>query len=481
MRYSILLTFLPALALADVGITNGTNRAEVNSNLQLRTTSAADGGIVSETQLVGGTSRSGKPQPVDVGPTGRLSVGQPAVAFFDSLDGTVVNPSLWQVSLLTHTVTQPANAILLNAAAVTTINLYSMVTSTRQVQFNGLARPIVEARIKPSTVAEANATMEFGLMAALTNAAPTDGMFFRWNVSGEFRCIASFGGTEATSASLTNPTIDVYSELRLELRDDSVLCYVNENLVATVLIPVGQSHPTVLRKLPMMARVYTAGSAPAVAPQLFIASPTIYVQDLQGASWGEQQIAGSGYGAWQTPLTPFGQTALHTNNTLAAACTASNTAACVTGLGGVFSMTAPAVSAANDWILFDYTVPAGRTLKIYSITCSSYVVTAPAAGGLLMFFAGLESSAVSLVTTDTTVTTAAFAYGARKFNIGSIQHLLAVGSGGSFTWSSGRVPLTVTSRTPTSTSGHFQIIVRSPSITAATVINGACGVTGHFE
>ena len=112
-------------------------------------------------------------------------------------------------------------------------------------------------------------------------------------------------------------------------------------------------------------------------------------------------MAAIGRGCWQSPVTAFGQTANHANNSTPVSATLSNTAAGYTTLGGRFQFAAPA-GAATDFALFAFQVPGDYQLIITGVEISAMNTGAAVAttATILDWSIGVNSSNVSLATAD---------------------------------------------------------------------------------
>jgi hypothetical protein len=94
------------------------------------------------------------------------------------------------------------------------------------------------------------------------------------------------------------------------------------------------------------------------------------------------------------------QTANHANSAATGSASLSNTAASYSTLGGKWRVNS-IVGAETDFAMFGYQVPSTHRLVLTGCMISSVVVVAlGAAGGVLEWSLGLDSTAVSLATTD---------------------------------------------------------------------------------
>jgi hypothetical protein len=122
---------------------------------------------------------------------------------------------------------------------------------------------------------------------------------------------------------------------------------------------------------------------------------------LQNKPWSNLMLS-VGRGAYQSPVSPFGQTSNSANSTNPTNATLSNTAAGYTTLGGEFAFAA-AAGAATDYALFAFQVPTGYQLIVPCVRISC--VNTGAIGSaitptILRWAIGVNASNVSLATTD---------------------------------------------------------------------------------
>ena len=277
----------------------------------------------------------------------RQSSGIDSLQFYESVDGTVVNTNNWVQSQATMT-QAIANAFhVLNSGAITTINTYSIITSTRQFQMLTNFASHISWMLKTPNVPQANAVMEVGCGFAATTAVPTtSGAYFRWKSDGTFVAVVNWSGTEAASGALSNPSVNVVHIFDIVISHTVVQFFVDDVLVATIL-PGGNAVPVVPTHIPLFARVYTLGTVPATAPQLFVCLAQFIQKDLNNGKQWTHTMAGMHRAALEGPVT-FTQTANHANSTSPTSATLSNTAAGYTTLGGRYQFAAPA-GAATDF------------------------------------------------------------------------------------------------------------------------------------
>lgn len=396
---------MPQIQLFD-SVTGQT--AEIDANRALAVglpTDATDAGYVRMLDTEG--------KGISTTESGAVIVSQETVSLFEQVDGNALNTNVWTTSVSTLTVVQANGYITLNAAAGVNINSYAILSSIKYIALYGTLPLHVSINALVPQVPEANATVELGIGLCATTAAPTDGAFFRWNASGQFLAVVSSGGVETTHVlsglytdadgdTVTLPPVITDAEIyEIILVEDVVQFRVGDVLVAEVDVPAGIAYPTSSGRLPIFGRVYTGGTSPVVAPQLKIGQVVIAQQGMNQAKDWREIIAQLGRNSYQSPVTPFGQTANHTNSTNPSSATLLNTVAGYTTLGGRFQFAALA-GAVTDYALFAYQVPAGYQLTIYrtSISCVNTGVANAVTATILDWALGINASAVSLATAD---------------------------------------------------------------------------------
>lgn len=418
----------------------------------------------------------------------RLRTAIDSIIFYDPVDGAVPDINRWNQSQATMTQAVANGFLVLNSAAVTTISTYSIITSVKRAPFLSEFPLYAHWRMKTPNVPQTNATMEAGLGLVATTVAPTDGAFFRWKVDGACYAVVVFNSSE-TPVSITAPSVNVTHSYEIVFKYDEVKFLIDEVEVASIANQVGQAAPTSTARLPFFLRVYTAGSAPALAPQLYVSEVMLAQLDVNwGKSW-DQISAGMGRGVWQgqdpASLAALGQTSIWTNSGAPTARTPSNTAAAETALGGIIALGATATMAAStDYILCAYQVPVGLSLYIAGIDIGvmNSGAIGPATPTGLIVGLGLNASAVSLATVDGTQPLAAMTYGPRRIPLGIIPIVSAIPIG-----AVAAQALSVSFPNPQHhvDGGRFvHVIVRTPIayvFVASQVLTFTVGFRGYFE
>jgi hypothetical protein len=409
-----------------------------------------------------------------VTPPGRQRIGQDTIVLWDPVDGTALNTNIWASSTSTMTITQTiATGILLNAGASVATSVDAILNSIKIPARIGDFGMAVRFYAKPLNMPEANAVGELGFGSVAGTSAPTDGSFFRWT-GAAFQAVVNFNGTE-TTATLTTPTSAYHHFEIWRVYNSTSIFFVDGTAVATLLAGTNPSQSTSTR-LPVFMRVYDTGSAPAAAAQLSIGAVTANQLDLDSnKTWGEQ-LTQFGRGSYQSPITAFLQTANHTNSTSPSSATLSNTAAGYTTLGGRWQFAAIA-GAVTDYALFAFQVPAGYQLVVKQVNISSCNTGAADAttATVMDWFLGVNSSAVSLATTDSPPAS----WAPRRIPIGTQGYIVgaAIGSCAMNVVQIFDPPIVVDSQRFL----HVGLQIPIGTATASEVFRGDVMIDGYFE
>ncbi len=459
MRLSFILSLIASLALADVTV-NGT----VTANLP-------DGGV----QLF--DEHGEKLRFADH----RVDTGRDMPLFRDVFVGTsVAAHNKWAQSILTQTATVGSGAITLNASAITTINTYSTLLTVPK--FRGYADGALyfHGRARPNNLPQTNALAELGVGNALTNAAPTDGAFFRWTASGGFECVLNRGGSE-TSVVMTAPASGVYSYFAIEVWGDRMECRYStpsSGFSAETEIVLASGAPSAFNESPGgMMRVVNGAVAPALAPQLLVGIFDVSIKVIDIDRPSQTTAAISGLSGAYNPLTGA-QSANHANSTSPTSATLSNTAAGYATLGGRYQFAAP-VGAATDFALFGYQVPTSFRLIVTGIRISACNTGAAVATTATMLDWGIatDSTAVSLATADAIAATPTSA--PRRVPLGHQGFVIGAAIGAC----AESIQMTFASPITVESGRFFHVILQVPvgTATASQVIRGDVFVDAHWE
>lgn len=331
-----------------------------------------------------------------------LVTGVPRVDFSNQIEGVALDARTFNSAATTMTITQANNFITLNAAASAAINLNAQVRSWKTFPYFD-SQPLCYVftfRRPAGQTGQINELVEIGAFNSATNAAVTDGLFFRWNALGEFRAVATNNSTDAQSAVLTAPTA-LESHIGTICRLATGTQFSIDGATVATLSDAANASAVSVRGLPLAARVVTSASSPLAAPQLQV-GPMVAVRfgDLMEPSNNIQNTMENS--AVQAPLTPFAQLANHANSTSPVSAALSNTAASYTTLGGRWQFAA-AAAAATDFALFGYQVPVGYQMHVSRVAIAGVCNTVAAVATtptIMDWSVGVNASAVSLATAD---------------------------------------------------------------------------------
>jgi hypothetical protein len=391
------------------------NVAEVDSNNQLKTnlpvvdTNAGFAAMLSEVDdgTVTGSRYVKAPELTE---DYRLRVGVDTILFNEQFPGASLNTTLWSQQTTTMTITLSGGNLVLNAgnSVATTVN--ARVTSYQHFPLIGTFPLWVQICAQFPQTPQTNNVSEWGLGIATGTSAPTDGVFFRLNASGEFRGVVNFNGTETQSGTLDFATLVGTNTVRkfvISCSEETAEFWIDDQLVAEVNAPAAQGVLTSSPNLPVLLRTYNSNTTSA-AQQIKVGQVNVSIADAHTSKAWEVQQAGMGRHSsqGQTGQT-LGTTANYANSANPTAAVPTNTTAALgSGLGGQFWET-DTLAVTTDGIISSYQNPAGtstapgRVLYITRVYIASYVQTALTGGPYIAQWSlAYGHTAVSLATTD---------------------------------------------------------------------------------
>lgn len=413
----------------------------------------------------------------------RTRAGLDRPMFDLSFEGTVISQALVQQNLTSMTVAQSGGFLTLNNGGSTTAAQAANVKTYRTFPLHGSFPTYAEMWLSVINETVSNATIEFGLGFATGVAAPTDGVFFRYNSAGELRGVLCNNSVESQTGVLTSPTTAVSHHWLIVWANEEIQFWIDDVLYAVVPCPAGSAMPTSARELPMFVRVFNNGT-PSLAKKVNVGYLSVSLGDADMDMSMSHVMAGLGGGAYQVqPGTTSGQTATYANGAAPAAGTwTASTAPATNTLGGLWlSPTLPA-GAETDYPLFAYLNPAGtatlsgKTLFITGVKVSKTVVSTAIGANAMVIQWGLAvgSTASSLATTD-----AAATVGPRRIALG-YQTLAA--SAAAFSATSEELSLDLSNAPMVAPAGTYvHVIIRVLNNTAAGVLRGAVTILGYFK
>lgn len=401
------------------GNTSG-NVAEVDSNNNIKTnlpvTESQAGFSALTSEVDAGTVIGSRTQKaLEVSEDFRLRVGEDQLLFADNFSANTSENRYSWTSVVTTMTTGVTNGFqILNSgssvasAAVARFQTWQSFRATKQTNLQA------EMNLQFSAVVQTNNVCEWGFFIATGTSAPTDGVFFRINTSGELRCIVNHNGTESQSSALSVATYigtNTTQQFLIYLNSKVARFWINNILVAAIPLPAALPAMTSSQSLPLAFRNYN-NAAISTAQQMKIGEVSVMQGDLGFPKPYPHVMASMGKVASQ--LLGGGTSALYTNSLAAGAGAAmtNTTAALGSGLGGQFT-TQPTLAAGTDGIMMSYQNIAGsastqgRTLFVTGIRVQG-AVTAALTGGPVVYAYSLAygHTAVSLATADAATTKA---------------------------------------------------------------------------
>lgn len=395
--------------------------------------------------------------------------------FTDSFEGTTINPIRWTIVNTTMAATQSSIAgVTFNSGAITTATTGYMLKSART--FIKTQRSPMQSKFRARINRVNNSVMEFGFGDAGTfNGANTAGAYWQVTASGVIQPVVTYNSVDQTGTNISG-VIDVakYYTFDVIVDDDQATFFCQDTAtnamvsVQTLSLSTSAQRLFSATQLPVFARLYNTGVAPASAPSLFITD--VYAAGLDAnhnRPWA-YSLASMDRNSSQNPFTGA-QLAAWANSAEPTSATLSNTAAGYNTLGGKFQFAAVA-GAATDYALFGFQVPAPGNLTITGVDIETWNIGAAVATTptLLTWAIGTGSTAVSLAT----ATVNRIGLGAQSLPVGA-----AIGSQAPRISKSFQTPLHVAS-------GRFlHIILRMPvgTATASQVIAGMVNIEGYFD
>jgi hypothetical protein len=374
-----------------------------------------------------------------------LASAQPALLWDDAFNATAQNTANYFFGATTMTGAQAGGFLILNNSSITTINTNCGYTTWKSFPIFGKTETRCNTSALLTTAPQTNCTIELGLISVAIPgaAAPSDGIFFRYNASAELRGVISYAGVETQTAAMTVPSANVVHDYLIVALTDSVMFYIDGVLAGKIVLTTdapGQGQPCQRGTQSWTARVVNGGSAPAAATQLKITNIIITQLGSDPVRTWATQLAGVGRSLYQGQNGgTMGTAALYTNSLApgAGAAMTNTTAALGTGLGGQFAAL-PTLAANTDGIMQSFQVPSGsntqtpRNLIVTGVRIQSAVTTTLANAGPIIYFYSLAfgHTAVSMATAEQTSFTSGTTKAPRRIPLGceAYQVNAAIGS-----------------------------------------------------
>lgn len=346
--------------------------------------------------------------PVDADTDFRLRTGTDVVDFAEQFPGSAINTALWGQQTSGMTIVVGGNFCTLNSNAVLTSTAYASINSYQFFALYGSFPTYMQMQVQFAQAPAASVVVELGFGLTTTNAAPTDGVFFRINAAGELRGVINWGGTESQTAPIDFTTyvgVNTSRQFVIEITAEWVYFWIADVLVGKLAVPSAQGSPTSSPTHRILARIYHTAT-PASAQVVRIGNVEVSHSSVAKPYNHMKCLAGGTSLQGQTGTT-MGSTALFANSANPTAAVPTNTtAALATGLGGLFFET-DTLAVTTDGIVQSYqnptpsaTVP-GKNLVITGVKIQSFVSTALTGGGYNAIWSlAFGHTAVSLATTE---------------------------------------------------------------------------------
>jgi hypothetical protein len=393
----------------------------------------------------------------------------------DSFEGATTHALRWRIDNTTMAAAQTTIAgVVFNSGNITTINTGYMLSTVRRLMKT--QRSPLQAKFRARLNHVNNSVMELGLGDASTfNGAHTAGAYWQLTSSGVLQPVVTYNGVDQTGTDIRGlVSNDSYYTFDVLMDDDEAIFVVQDSATGLILsrqrigLPLTGQRLLSVTQLPLFARLYNTGVAPASAPQLILTDTYALALDAdQNKPWAHT-MATMGRGAAENPFTGA-QLAAWANSAEPANATLSNTTVGYTTLGGKFQFAAVA-GAATDYALFGFVVPSPSNLVITGVDIEAWnlgaaVATTPT---LLTWALGLGSTAASLNTA-----------GIVRVGVGAMDLPVAAAIG----TRAQRLSKLFNSPLTVGAGLRLHVILRMPvgTATASQVIAGMVNFEGYFE
>ncbi len=404
-----------------IGFVTG-NGLEVTANNEMQVRPTTTVANVGYTALAtrsdpGATGNSPRTRAIWATSANQLRTAETEYWWDDTFNATSQNTSKYRFADTTMTVAMASGFMTFNNSGITTANTNAAVQTFKTFPIFGNSEVTcgVSANFPTANGPVANQTTEFGLFSASIpgGAAPTDGVFFRYNASAELRGVVNFNGTETQTAALAQPSLNVTHDYLIIFNTDEVEFWIDRVFYAALQLVTdapSQGQPFMQAEQPLTIRQYIGAGTPATATKLQVTDVWVKsVGPALGRPWPHVK-AGFGHMAYQgQDGGTMGTTGQYANNTNPAATVPTNTTAALgTGLGGKFQETLT-LAAGTDGIICSFQNPTGgvnqtpRNLVITGVAingvCIVALSTSALAGSMALCYG---HTAVSLATAETT-------------------------------------------------------------------------------
>jgi hypothetical protein len=415
---------------------------------------------------------------VSVNAVGQQETPNRLIRLLEQCEGATLNSQRWTTTATTMTVTQSATQITLNASNITTINTGVLLSS--RATFSRITRAPLTCRIRCRFTTVANAVAEWGIgqMATLSGvtAILDNGAHWRRTSTGAVVPVMVNAGTEITGSDVSaSLNVADYYDYIVAIEDDRVTWEVRRSDTGVVIsrqilrVPLTGTKLFAVTHLNAWLRVRNTGVAPASAGNLFVSEVEVDQLDILHGLRLDDQLSGAAQAILYSP-TAFTQSAAFANSAAPASAVLSNTAAGYATLGGLWQFAAVA-TAATDFCLFGFAVPAPYRLKLTGVTITCYntgAANAATPATTMLWGLGVNGASANLATG---------AHIRRALGTTSIPISAAIGAEGSALHIDFETPIYCE---PGTTLAVIMRVVAGAA-TASQIIAGTCNFAGAFE
>lgn len=469
------------------GNTSG-NVAEVNASNELKINAPLDeskSGIIA----IAAESHNGSAgaarlvRSAEVSPDYRLRVGVDSPLWNDVFNHTVLNTSKYVGVTNVATIALAGGKMTLNAGSSVASGSVARVQTFRTFPLYLSYALYADFQVSITQPPVLSNVIEIGLGYATTTTAPTDGIFFRVNASGQLLGVINNNGAETQVVLDFAPSANTAFHSLIVVHNDRTEFWIDDVLYGTIQTPAAVGSPCQSMSLPILIREYNS-AATATAQLLNIISVSVSLADMNNTRLWATQMAGMGQSSINAPdSATAGFTANYANTAAPASASLSNTAAGYTTLGGQWQFAAVA-GAETDYALFAYQVPAGtaavpaknlivRGVRIETFNMGAAVATTPT---LLQWGLGVGSTGVGLNVTDS-ATTGARAPRRLLLGVQSLPIGAVVG------YAANAIDVNLDAPVMVEPGTYLHVILKIPvgTATASQIVRGICQINGYFE
>ena len=460
---------------------------------------------------------AGNTQAARITQNGELAIAEHTVLFSSEFNGGAAGALInnqFNLNATTMAAVLNAGFLRMNSGVITTLNTGISIQSWEVFQIQDGSSNKARIALRTTNGAISNKQFDFGFgfydVAANHNAAMNEFAGFRWTQAGNLIGVLEYstGGAPTTITVNINGGLpysdNVTRTYEVIVNEDAVEFWVEGVYEARIVAQADAPGVTKASGYPVMARLFTAASAPSLAPVFDIGSITVSRRGpanqiprpaLQGMAGrhaltpqqGIQAASGSISVSPASGSSPAGVTATNVLPALANA------------LGGYYRLNGAAITVTphTEYLINTFGNPAvpetaggannGRALIITELMISPLVVTAALTGGgfVAEWFVAIGSTAVSLATADANGGATIGTKSPKRMPLPVVDSLAAAAAVGVVATRTGEGGL-ITFETPLVLNpGEFiQIGFRTLQVTAlvsAGTIDGGIGINGYWQ